>query len=72
MEKLCLAGTNLADTKLYNEYLQHGQIWYVVFEVHTKEIVVGITRKSVVTLFSKSDADDFVNYITHDILPLVE
>ena len=44
IEKLCLAGSSLSDTEPYQTYLQHGQIWYVVFEVQKRGIVVGITR----------------------------
>jgi hypothetical protein len=71
VDKLCLAGSSLADTKLYQEYLQHGTIWYVVFEVQRREIVVGITRNCVVTLFSKSTVDDFINYLLDDLIPLI-
>ena len=69
--KLALAGSGLADTKLYREYLQHGKIWYVVFEVGERGLVVGITRNCVVTLFSRSDVKDFVTYIFDSILPLI-
>jgi len=72
VEKLCLAGSSLADTKLYHDYLEHGKIWYVVFEVQKRGIVVGITRNCVVTLFSKSTIDDFINYILEDFLTLIE
>jgi len=72
IEKLCLAGSSLADTKLYNDYLGHGKIWYVVFEVQKRGIVVGITRNCVVTLFSKSSVDEFINYILEDLLTLIE
>ena len=72
IEKLCLAGSSLADTNLYHEYLAHGKIWYVVFEVQKRGIVVGITRSCVVTLFSKSTADDFINYILEDLLMFIE
>lgn len=72
VEKLCLAGSDLADTELYQDYLKHGKIWYVVFEVHKRGIVVGITRNCVVTLFSKSSTDDFIDYILEDLLVLVE
>jgi len=71
VEKLCLAGSDLADTRLYHEYLKHGKIWYVVFEVQKRGIVVGITRNCVVTLFSKSTIDDFINYILEDLLILI-
>ena len=72
IEKLCLAGSSLADTELYHDYLEHGKIWYVVFEVQKRGIVVGITRNWVVTLFSKSTTDEFINYILEDLLMLIE
>ena len=72
VEKLCLAGSSLADTKLYHDYLDHGRIWYVVFEVQKRKIVVGISRNCVVTLFSKSTVDEFINYIFEDILMLIK
>jgi len=72
VEKLCLAGSDIADTQLYQEYLKHGKIWYVVFEVQRRGLVVGITRNSVVTLFSKSTIADFIKYIQEDILKLIE
>jgi len=72
VEKLCLAGSALADTKLYHDYLEHGKIWYVVFEVQNRGIVVGITRSCVVTLFSKSTVDEFINYILEDLLTLIK
>lgn len=72
VERLCLAGSDLADTELYHEYLKHGKIWYVVFEVQKRGIVIGITRNSVVTLFSKSSSSEFITYISEDLLKLVE
>ena len=72
VEKLCLAGSDLVDTKLYHDYLEHGKIWYVVFEVQKRGIVVGISRNCVVTLFSKSTIDEFINYVSEDLLMLIE
>ena len=72
VEKLALAGSGLADTGLYKDYLKHGKIWYVVFESQKRKITVGITRNSVVTLFSKSSVDDFIEYILEDLLNLLE
>ena len=72
LEKLCLAGSDLVDTEIYRDYLGHGKIWYVVFEVQKRGIVIGITRNSVVTLFSKSTTDEFINYIQEDLLMLIE
>ncbi len=72
IEKLCLAGSGLADTKLYNDYINHGTIWYVVFGVQKRGIMVGITRNCVITLFSKSTMEDFRTYIIEDVLTLIE
>jgi hypothetical protein len=72
VQKLCLAGSDLVDTALYREYLEHGEIWYVVFEVQKRGIVVGITRNCVITLFSKSSPEAFIDYILEDLLKFVE
>ena len=72
VEKLCLSGTSLADTELYHQYLEHGKIWYVVFETQKRRVVVGITRNGVMTLFSKSTVDNFINYILEGLLALIE
>ena len=71
VNKLALAGTGLADTGLYKEYLKHGKIWYAVFEIKKRGLVVGITRNCVVTLFSRSDLSNFIQYIFEDIFPLI-
>ena len=72
VEKLCLAGSDLADSQLYRDYLTHGQIWYVVFEAQNCGLTMGITRNSVITLFSKSTKDALIEYIRQDILKLIE
>jgi hypothetical protein len=72
VEKLCLAGSDLADTQLYQDYLKHGQIWYVVFEAQKRGLTMGITRNSVVTLFSKSTKEELINYIREDMLTLID
>jgi hypothetical protein len=69
--KLALAGSGLADTKLYQEYLKHGKIWYVVFEVQKRGFTVGITRNCVVTLFTMVELKEFINYVLDDVLPLI-
>lgn len=72
VEKLCLAGPDIADTTLYRDYMKHGQIWYVVFEAQKQGIVVGITRNTVITSFSKSTTEGLMNYILEDLLKLIE
>ncbi len=69
--KLALYGDSLADSSLYQEYLDHGNIWYAVFEVEEKGITVGVTRSSVVVLFSKLEEHEFIDFILDDILSLV-
>lgn len=72
VEKLCLAGSDLVDTQAYQDYLSHGKIWYVVFEAQKHGLTMGITRNSVVTLFSKSTKDELVDYVRAEMLSLVE
>jgi hypothetical protein len=72
VEKLCLAGPDIADTTLYKDYMKHGQIWYVVFEAPKRGVVAGITRNTVITSFSKSTTQEFMNFIQEDLLKLVE
>jgi hypothetical protein len=68
--KLALAGSGIADTKIYKDYLEHGKLWYVVYEIRKRGLVVGIARNCVVTLFSRSEIKDFVGYVIEDILPI--
>jgi hypothetical protein len=72
VNKLCLAGQGLSDTQLYRDYLNHGKIWYVVFEIKKRGVTVGITRSCVVTLFSKLTFEEFIQCVTEDLLTLVE
>ena len=69
--RLAIAGSGLADTKLYRDYLEHGKIWYVVFEIQRRGAVVGITRNCVVTMFSRMEWKDFIDYVLKDILPII-
>jgi hypothetical protein len=70
--KLALAGSALADTKLYHDYLDHGRLWYVVFEVSKRGLVVGVTRNCVITLFSKATVGEFIDFVSKEIIPLIE
>ena len=69
--KLALAGSALADTKLYRDYLEHGHIWYAVFEVQKRGLMVGITRNCVVTMFSRTEQKEFLSYVLDEVLPLI-
>ncbi|HID90735.1 TPA: hypothetical protein EYP44_02095 [Candidatus Bathyarchaeota archaeon] len=71
VEKLALAGSALADTELYKRYLEHGNVWYVVFGLRKRGIVVGVTRNCVVTCFSRIGLRDFMDAISEEIFPLI-
>jgi hypothetical protein len=72
VNKLCLSGQGLADTGLYKEYLDHGLIWYVVFTSQKSGYTVGVTRNTVITNFSKSSEQEFIEFVKDEILKLIE
>lgn len=69
--KLALAGPSLRDTSLYEEYLKHGKIWYIVFTTREGGRIFGLTRNGVVTCFTPLEERDFLDYIYTDIFPLI-
>ncbi len=69
VDKFSLYGEQLADTSLYQEYLKLGNIWYVVFELE-ENLVVGVTRNCVITIFSKMGLDDGFEVVREKIVPL--
>ncbi len=71
INKLALYGSDLADSNLYNMYLEHGKIWYVVFQHKESGYVVGITRNLIIAMFSNITLDDFLNFIIEHILPMI-
>jgi hypothetical protein len=72
VDKLCLSGQGLADTGMYKEYIDHGMIWYVVFTSQPRNYTIGITRSVVITNFSKCTPDEYIEFVSDDILKLVE
>jgi len=72
LDKLSLYGEDVSDTSLYNMYLEHGKIWYVVFEFKKYGYVVGLTRNCVIAMFSNIDQESFIQFIFKEILPIVE
>ncbi|MDA4128331.1 MAG: hypothetical protein OK422_02540 [Thaumarchaeota archaeon] len=71
ISKLSLYGSALGMTSLYNEYLEHGKLWYTVIKSKKYGYVVGITRNSVVTVFSRVDLPDFKLFVKNEIIPLI-
>ncbi len=71
IKKLSLYGDALTNTSLYTMYLEHGKIWYVVFEFTKYGYIVGITRNCVLAMFSNIDEEQFIQFIYKEILPLI-
>ncbi len=71
VDKLALYGDSLKNTALYEEYLRHGKIWYIVFTVAGTNRVMGLTRNCVVTSFTKMPEPEFVEYIDEIVIPLI-
>jgi len=72
ISKLSLYGSGLLNTALYNDYLKHGNIWYVVVTARKYESVIGITRHAIITVFNTIDRDDYIRYVVNEIFPLIE
>ncbi|MEM0382207.1 MAG: hypothetical protein QW059_06330 [Nitrososphaerota archaeon] len=71
VDKLALAGPSLMDTSLYQEYLSHGKIWYIVYTTRSGGKIIGLTRNAVVTAFTKMPESEFIDYITSNVFPLI-
>lgn len=71
VDKLALYGDSLKNTALYEEYLRHGKIWYIVFTVAGTDRVMGLTRNCVVTSFTKMPEPEFIEYIDEIVIPLI-
>ncbi len=71
ISKLSLYGEALGNTTLYNDYLTHGQLWYIVFQSRRQGYTIGLTRSCIVTSFSRVDLPDFKSFIKQEIFPLI-
>jgi len=72
IDKLALAGPSLKDTSLYEDYLSHGKIWYIVYTTRSNGWIFGLTRNAVVTAFTKIEEREFLEYIFKDIFGLIK
>ncbi|HZW84451.1 MAG TPA: hypothetical protein VFE91_00930 [Nitrososphaerales archaeon] len=71
ISKLSLYGAELGNTSLYNDYLEHGKLWYVVFTSRAYGYVMGLTRNCILTAFSKMDLGEFQGYVRNEVFPLI-
>ncbi|MEM2921021.1 MAG: hypothetical protein QXF26_01740 [Candidatus Bathyarchaeia archaeon] len=71
VSKLSLYGRGLLNTAIYNDYLKHGKIWYIVVTARRYNSVLGITRHGIVTVFNNIDLRDFITYVVNEVFPLI-
>ncbi len=73
VEVLALYGESLRDSSLYQEYLSHGKIWYVVVSLPERgDLVLGVTRNSVVTVFGRAMQEELIDYVFEELVQLLE
>src|SRR3989304_2015082 len=63
VDKLSLYGPDLNNTSLFEDYMKHGNLWYVVGKSKETGYVVGITRDASVTIFNLADTNKYVEYV---------
>ncbi|MBI3859730.1 MAG: hypothetical protein HY296_05785 [Thaumarchaeota archaeon] len=71
INKLSLYGAELGVTSLYNDYLTHGKLWYIVFKSKKFGYVIGLTRNCVATAFSRMELAEFKDFVKDQVFPLV-
>lgn len=71
IDKLSLYGSDLIDTKLFEDYSKHGDPWYIVYRSKPTGLLVGVTRNCSVTAFNLREKDRFIEYVHSEIIPLI-
>ena len=71
VDKLSLYGPDLNNTSLFEDYMKHGNLWYVVGRSKDTGYVVGITRDASVTIFNLADKNKYVEYVAKEIYPII-
>lgn len=68
---LALYGEALSDTELFREYEKHGSLWYIVVRSKRRELIIGLTRNCVITIFSQATEDDLKSFAFEEVVPLL-
>lgn len=73
VNKLSLYGPDLINAQLFEDYMKHGDLWYVVARSKETGYVVGVTRDASVTIFNLALAEKnkYVEYVTKEIYPVI-
>jgi hypothetical protein len=72
VDKLSLYGPDLNNTSLFEEYMKHGNLWYVVGRSKDTGYVVGITREASVTVFNLTDKNKYLEYLAKEIYSMIQ
>jgi len=72
INKLSLYGSDLRDTNLYQNYLSHGEIWYIVVTSQKYDFIVGITGNATITIFNNIEKSEYVTFIFDEVFSLIE
>jgi hypothetical protein len=70
VNKLSLYGPDLINAQLFEDYMKHGDLWYVVARSKETGYVVGVTRDASVTIFNLADKQKYVEYVKKEIFPI--
>jgi hypothetical protein len=70
VNKLSLYGPDLINAQLFEDYMKHGDLWYVVVRSKETGYVVGVTRDASVTIFNLADKQKYVEYVKKEIFPI--
>jgi hypothetical protein len=71
VDKLSLYGPDLNSTSVFEDYMKHGSLWYVVAKSKDTGYVVGITREASVTIFNLTDKAKYIEYVAKEIYPII-
>ena len=71
LDKATIYGTNLIQTDFYGRFIDVGNPWWVIYKHRATELVVGIHKKALVCIFSSCTDDEYLEYVTDNVIPLV-
>jgi len=71
VNKLSLYGPDLINASLFEDYMKHGDLWYVVARSKETGYVVGVTRGASVTIFNSADKSKYLEYVNKEIYPII-
>ena len=71
VNKMSLYGPDLINASLFEDYMKHGDLWYVVARSKETGYVVGVTRDASVTIFNSTEKSKYLEYVNKEIYPII-